>query len=74
MIDTKDNVTWPMVGSIWLHVKTGQHYMPLAYTNIEGTNARYPVTIIYRNVLTNMMYSRMLSDWERSFKLITRMQ
>lgn len=58
---------WPKVGSVWTHDKTGNNYCVVMLTNIGTTQPdRYPVTVVYQNVLSDTLWSRPLTDWHRS--------
>ncbi|NUY43472.1 hypothetical protein HZS35_18150 [Pantoea brenneri] len=40
-------------------------------TNTTSTKAEYPPTVVYRNADTRTDWSRPLSDWHRSFTLVS---
>lgn len=56
----------PASGEIWLHHK-GNQYEVLFLTNTTHPSDRFPVTVVYRNIINKTTWSRPLSDWHRAF-------
>ena len=52
----------------WLH-NNGNEYKVLLIANYNSTNSKYPKTVVYRGP-NGRIWSRLLSDWHRSFTLI----
>ena len=60
------NTSIPPVGSLWRH-RNGQRYNVTAITNLESRDLdRYPITVVYRNVNNETVWSRPVNDWHRS--------
>lgn len=58
----------PKIGSLWTH-KNGRTYKVKQFTNVDcSANQRYPETIVYQEIDSNMLYSRPLQDWHASFE------
>lgn len=52
----------------WKH-RNGNVYEVLMVANEQTAMPdRYPVTVVYQNIENGTVWSRPLSDWERSFK------
>ncbi|MBI1207430.1 MAG: hypothetical protein GC191_09085 [Azospirillum sp.] len=58
----------PSTGQNWRH-SSGRIYTVLMLTNTDGTNDRYPISVVYQQVESRPVWSRPLSDWHRSFTL-----
>ena len=56
----------PVPGSTWKHYK-GPEYVVLFLTNFPGDRLGHPIEVIYANTENGSKYSRLLSDWHRSF-------
>lgn len=61
MKSTEEDLTQ---GSHWLHY-SGRTYTIILLANLESTNPRYPVTVVYQGENGNI-WSRPASDWNRS--------
>lgn len=55
----------PLEGSIWKH-RNGILYSVMFLTNELSIRSEYPVTIVYKNIITGALWSRPLEDWHRS--------
>lgn len=56
----------PNPGEIWLH-HSGRIYQILHLTNTTHPSEKFPVTVVYQNIQNKTIWSRLLSDWHRSF-------
>lgn len=56
-----------MVGKVYMH-NNGLMYVVTGVSNLDYTPA-YPITIIYRGLNDNTVWSMPLSDWDRSLTL-----
>lgn len=55
---------------IWAH-HNGNQYEVLMLTNTATLRPwKYPVTVVYRNVIAGTEWSRPLHDWHRSFTYV----
>ena len=61
--------TPPSVDTTWRHHK-GEIYKVLLITNLDSTSVDYVPTVVYVHIITGKIWSRPLSDWERSFTLV----
>jgi hypothetical protein len=57
------------IGSKWRH-KNGDIYFVCGLANLDATSEKYPVTVIYTNIKTKSLYTRLASGWHKSFTLI----
>ena len=54
------------VGQVWQHYN-GIEYVVVMIANLESKDIiKYPVQIIYSNIVTSSMWCRPLDDWHRS--------
>lgn len=58
----------PEVGSIWQHKTRGQLYV-VEQTANHLDDAKFPLTVVYRNTYNDTVWTRLASDWLRSFTL-----
>lgn len=78
IVDLPNHMTWPRIHSVWEH-HNGQRYRVTMFTNVESScvldsgdgvaaqrAAKYPTTIVYKNLVNGRDYSRRLDDWNRS--------
>lgn len=52
----------PVNGSVWRHYK-GRLYSVICVSNIDSERDDYPITVVYKNIETNQIWSRPLSKW-----------
>lgn len=52
----------------WQHTNGNVYEVVMLANEATEQPERYPVTVVYRNVDNGTLWSRALSDWERSFK------
>lgn len=57
----------PEKDSIWVHYN-GLEYKVIGIAN-DGTNPKYPITVVYKGVHNNKVWTRDLTDWYRSFTI-----
>ena len=55
----------PEVGEVWQH-RNGIRYRIVCITNLPDDD-RYPMTVVYQNVVNDSLWSRPMGDWHRSF-------
>lgn len=55
----------PEVGSEWVH-KNGTEYEVIAVANLKAHKSNYPVTIVYKGVVSGNVWSRTLDNWHES--------
>ena len=61
-----------LIGSVWHH-KNGNQYRVLLIVNTKTDfPKKYPVTVVYENTHNFTKWSRPLSDWHRSMKLMKK--
>lgn len=60
-------VVHPAIGSLWQHYN-GAEYEVILIANLHSQREEYPVTVVYRGVSNQLVWSRPLSDWYRSMK------
>jgi hypothetical protein len=61
----------PLVNSVWRHKKTGDLYQVVLIANQESTKIdEYPVTVVYRRLSDDTIWSRPLWRWDGSFYFI----
>ncbi|UXS01175.1 DUF1653 domain-containing protein [Agrobacterium tumefaciens] len=58
----------PRAGSVWRHYN-GATYEVLTITNAESSRPKYPPTVVYRGLGNGKLWSRPLSDWNRSMTI-----
>lgn len=56
----------PGRGTKWRHTG-GAEYEVVGYANLDSTNAKYPVTVIYQGIENRKTWARPAHDWDRSF-------
>ena len=60
------------VNALYQHT-SGRIYQVIAVTNAGTTNEqKYPVTVVYQNVVNLTLWSRPLNDWNRSFTQVAQ--
>lgn len=60
----------PIVGKLYQH-KNGNVYKVVLLTNEnaqEDKREEYPICVVYQGMVNGFIWSRTLSNWERSFK------
>ena len=65
-----NNINNLPVFSYWQHHNSNV-YQVILITNTESNRDKYPVTICYRNMCNNTIWSRQYTDWHRSMTRIT---
>ena len=61
----------PLIGSKYKH-RNGGEYEVIMFTNEQSGNARYIPTVVYKTIANGNTWSRPISDWDRSFTLLTQ--
>ena len=58
-----------VIGRKYRHTNGGE-YRVIMFTNTQSNTDKYPPTVVYKTIVGDNVWSRPLSDWDRSFTLI----
>ncbi|MGH1461212.1 MAG: DUF1653 domain-containing protein [Neptuniibacter sp.] len=55
---------------LWEHYSGKRYTVKMVTNQMAKDPKKYPPTVVYQSVDTGMLWSRPVSDWERSFKIV----
>ena len=59
------------IGSLWRHKASGRFYQVYDLTNEASDRVDYPRMVSYRRLIDGTKWSRLVSEWHRSYEPIS---